>query len=95
MLFFHVLLLFCFTNIPYSAATNGNSTDFGSFARNEETEQSDIDVLIEAKNMTMFDILRLEDELQKIYQRKIDLVEYKAIKSSIKKYVFPNLVELI
>lgn len=68
---------------------------FGSFARNEETEQSDIDVLIEAKNMTMFDILRLEDELQKIYQRKIDLVEYKAIKSSIKKYVFPNLVELI
>ena len=68
---------------------------FGSFARNEETEKSDIDVLIEVKNMTMFDILRLEDELQKICQRKIDLVEYKAVKSSIKKYVFSELVELI
>jgi predicted nucleotidyltransferase len=68
---------------------------FGSFARNEETDKSDIDVLIEVNNMTMFDILRLEDELQKICQRKIDLVEYKAVKSSIQKYVFSDLVELI
>lgn len=68
---------------------------FGSFARNEETDKSDIDVLIEVNNMTMFDILRLEDELQKICRRKIDLVEYKAVKSSIKKYVFSDLVELI
>jgi predicted nucleotidyltransferase len=68
---------------------------FGSFARNEETDKSDIDVLIEVKHMTVFDILRLEDELQNICQRKIDLVEYKAVKSSIKKYVFSDLVELI
>ncbi|HEV7381877.1 MAG TPA: nucleotidyltransferase domain-containing protein [Dyadobacter sp.] len=68
---------------------------FGSFASNEETDKSDIDVLIEVNNMTMFDILRLEDELQKICQRKIDLVEYKAVKSSIQKYVFSDLVELI
>jgi len=68
---------------------------FGSFARNEETEQSDIDLLIETKGMSMFDILRIEDELQTLLKRKIDLVEYKAVKSSIHKYVFANLVELI
>lgn len=68
---------------------------FGSFARNEETEQSDIDLLIETKGLTMFDILRIEDELQMLYKRKIDLVEFKAVKSSIHKYVFANLVELI
>lgn len=68
---------------------------FGSFARDEETEKSDIDVLIEAGDMTMFDILRLEDDLESLFQRKIDLVEYKAIKPSIKEYVLSDLVELI
>ncbi|MEO6281924.1 MAG: nucleotidyltransferase domain-containing protein [Dyadobacter sp.] len=68
---------------------------FGSFARNEENDQSDIDLLIDANGLTMFDILRIEDELQAICQRKIDLVEFRAIKSSISKHVFENLVELI
>ena len=43
----------------------------------------------------MFDILRIEDELQTLCKRKIDLVEFKAVKSSIHKHVFANLVELI
>jgi len=68
---------------------------FGSYARNEETGESDIDLLIETKGMTMFDILRLEDELQSICNRKIDLVEYKAVKPSIQKYAFSDLVQLI
>lgn len=68
---------------------------FGSFARNEENDQSDIDLLIDANGLTMFDILRIEDELQAICQRKIDLVEFRAIKSSIRKHVFENIVELI
>ncbi len=68
---------------------------FGSYARNEETEQSDIDLLLETQGLTMFDILRIEDELQVLCQRKIDVVEFKAVKPSIQKYVFANLVELI
>jgi predicted nucleotidyltransferase len=68
---------------------------FGSFARNEENDQSDIDLLIDANGLTMFDILRIEDELQAICQRKIDLVEFRAVKSSIQKHVFKNIVELI
>ncbi|MCE7073554.1 nucleotidyltransferase domain-containing protein [Dyadobacter sp. CY327] len=68
---------------------------FGSFARNEENDDSDLDLLIEASGLTMFDILRIEDELESIFKRKIDLVEFKAVKSSIQKYVFENTVELI
>ena len=68
---------------------------FGSFARNEETELSDIDLLLEAQGLTMFDILRMEDELQTLCQRKIDVVEFKAVKPSIRKYVFSNVIELI
>ena len=68
---------------------------FGSFARNEENDDSDIDLMIDASGLTMFDILRIEDELQSIFKRKFDLVEFKAVKASIHKYVFENTVELI
>lgn len=68
---------------------------FGSFARNEETPQSDIDILIEGERLTMFDILRIEDALQTISERKIDIVEYNAIKPSIKQYIFQNTIQLI
>jgi predicted nucleotidyltransferase len=37
---------------------------FGSFARNEETDTSDIDILIEPKKgFTIFDMLRMEQTL--------------------------------
>ncbi|WP_409013351.1 nucleotidyltransferase family protein [Dyadobacter sp. CY343] len=68
---------------------------FGSFARNEENAESDIDLLIEGNNLTMFDILRIEDELESLYNRKIDLVEYKAVKPSIQHHVFKNIIQLI
>lgn len=68
---------------------------FGSFARNEETENSDIDILIEAENLTLFDILNIEDKLQNIINRKIDLVEFKAVKPSLQKYIYSDLVKLI
>jgi predicted nucleotidyltransferase len=68
---------------------------FGSFARNEENDESDIDLLIEGNNLTMFDILRIEDELESMYNRKIDLVEYKAVKHSIQQHVFKNVIQLI
>jgi hypothetical protein len=68
---------------------------FGSFARNEETATSDIDLLIEGENLTLFDVLRLEDSIQKITNRKVDIVEYDAIKPSLQKYIQADLISLI
>ncbi len=68
---------------------------FGSFARNEENEKSDIDILIEGEKLTLFDILNIEDKLQSITQRKIDIVEYQAVKPSLGKYIFSDLIQLI
>ena len=68
---------------------------FGSFARNEETEDSDIDLLIDVQGITLFDFLKMEDDLSKITHRKIDMVEYKAIKPTIAKYVYENMIDLI
>ena len=68
---------------------------FGSYARGEETGESDIDLLIEAEGITLFDILRFEEELSTLTHKPIDIVEYKAIKPSIRDQVLARKVDLI
>ena len=51
---------------------------FGSFVRNEETAKSDIDLLIQfvaKKKISMFDILKMQHELEELLNRKVDLIE--------------------
>lgn len=68
---------------------------FGSFARNEETETSDIDILIQPeRGFTIFDMLRMEQVLEEKLNRKIDLVEFAAIKPSIRERVLQQAVLL-
>jgi len=69
---------------------------FGSFARNEATSQSDIDLLIETdKPVTLFDVLRLEKELGNALHRKIDVVEYSAIKPSIRQNILKEAIYIL
>ncbi|HWB63331.1 MAG TPA: nucleotidyltransferase domain-containing protein [Chitinophagales bacterium] len=69
---------------------------FGSMARGEETAYSDIDILVEPEtSLTIFDILRMESVLEQKFLRKIDIVEFAAIKHSIKDTVLNQMVELI
>jgi predicted nucleotidyltransferase len=68
---------------------------FGSFARGEETEQSDLDLLIEAEGLTLFDVLQMEEDLGRLTNRKIDIVEYRAVKPALQKHVFAKTVELV
>ena len=60
---------------------------FGSFARGDSTSESDIDLLISKKGMTLFDILQMEEDLEKIINRKIDIVEYSAIKPNLRNHL--------
>lgn len=58
---------------------------FGSGARGEARKNSDIDLLIKIKeNKSLLDIVRLKLELERKLGRKVDLVEYSAIRPSIK-----------
>lgn len=68
---------------------------FGSFARGEETAQSDLDLLIDADGLTLFDVLRMEEELENLTGRKVDLVEFRAVKPSLQKYIFAQTVDLL
>lgn len=69
---------------------------FGSFARGEDTPNSDIDILIEPDAaVSVFDLLRIEEALGKKFSRKIDLVEFAALKPSIRAKVLGQAIPLI
>ena len=66
---------------------------FGSYARGDESEGSDIDVLVEfLKDASLFDLVRLGDFLEERLHCKVDIVSQKAIKEEIKPYIYNDLV---
>ena len=55
---------------------------FGSYARNEQTDISDIDILVSFKNgISLLRLIRLEDELSARLGHKVDLITEGAIKN--------------
>lgn len=47
---------------------------FGSVARGEQNENSDIDICVEMKKPDMFFLIAIKDDLQEIFNRKVDIV---------------------
>ena len=69
---------------------------FGSFAKGTNRLNSDIDLLIEpGKGFTLFKMLKLEQEITELTNRKVDLVEYNAIKPSIKNEVLLSAITIL
>lgn len=58
---------------------------FGSFARGDNTQTSDIDILVRfSQPVGFFKFIELENYLTKLLGRKVDLVTEKALKPAIK-----------
>ncbi|WP_342306311.1 nucleotidyltransferase family protein [Methanolobus sp. ZRKC5] len=69
---------------------------FGSFARNEAREDSDIDILVRFKDRkSLFDLARLELELEKKSNRKIEVVTYDSISPLIKERILKEEVKIL
>ena len=49
---------------------------FGSYARDEATSNSDIDIYVEFKNKTFDNIAGLWVYLEELYHKKIDLIHF-------------------
>jgi predicted nucleotidyltransferase len=65
---------------------------FGSVARNEETKESDIDILYDfAAPVTLINLVEMQDKLQKELRKKIDLVSENAIHPKLKDYILNDL----
>jgi len=67
---------------------------FGSYARGEQTENSDVDILVEfGKDVSLFNFVSVKLEVENLIGKKIDLVEYRTVKSKIKKNVLNEEVK--
>ncbi len=70
---------------------------FGSFVRGEQTESSDIDVLVEFDPAARFGLLtfcELENELSDLLNRKVDLVMKDGLKPRLGERILEEVVYL-
>lgn len=68
---------------------------FGSYVRNEQTEKSDLDLLVEfdENNYPKYgEFLKLENYLSQLVDLKIDLVPKDCLKPFLKKYILSEAV---
>ncbi|HRZ28565.1 MAG TPA: nucleotidyltransferase family protein [Spirochaetota bacterium] len=68
---------------------------FGSYARGDEKPGSDIDILVEfSSTPDLFEFFEIEEYLERVLDRKIDLVREKAIKKQMKDEIMKEVVFL-
>ncbi|WP_445293317.1 nucleotidyltransferase family protein [Cohnella sp. 56] len=60
---------------------------FGSFLRDEQTNESDIDLLVEFKTPVGFEFIELKEYLEGIFEKPVDLVTPKALKPFMKEQI--------
>ncbi len=72
------------------------SSLFGSFARGENTQKSDVDILVEIKkNISLLDFVDLKLKLEDILGKKVDLVEYGAIKPFLRDVILSEQIKIL
>ncbi len=68
---------------------------FGSYARGDEREDSDLDILVQfGKRLTLFDLVGLEQDLTEALDIKVDLVTAKSLSPLIRPFVEEDLQKI-
>jgi predicted nucleotidyltransferase len=67
---------------------------FGSYVRGEQGPHSDLDLLVEFDDrpLSLFDFVRLENEVSDALNLKVDLVEKRALKPYIGQHILAEVV---
>ncbi|MDL2230980.1 nucleotidyltransferase family protein [Bacteroidales bacterium OttesenSCG-928-L19] len=63
---------------------------FGSVARGEQTENSDVDICVEMKRPDMFFLIAIKDDLQEIFNCKVDVVR---IRENMNPFLLDTIVK--
>lgn len=64
---------------------------FGSFSDDTQTEESDIDIIVELERPIGWKFFTLEMFLENIFGRKIDLVTKNALKEQFRDHIFSQV----
>lgn len=68
---------------------------FGSYARQEAHENSDIDILVEfSSSVSLLQFVSIKLELEDILGKKVDLVEYSTLKPQLKANILKEQIAI-
>ena len=65
---------------------------FGSYVRGEETQESDVDILIDFSEPIGWEFFDIKDILEKAIEKKVDLVTVGALKPRLKDIILEEVV---
>ena len=66
---------------------------FGSFARGEQSKESDVDIIVEFEEVPgLIKFIEIEEYLSKLLGRKVDLVRKPAIRKELKDKILKEVV---
>lgn len=65
---------------------------FGSYSRDEETEDSDIDILIDTEKKSFDNRFRLKELLEKEFNKKVDLLYRDSVRRFIMRTIKDELI---
>ena len=68
---------------------------FGSYARGEETKDSDIDILVKTYKPLGFAFMQIQFDLEDELMKKIDLLSYNAIHPLLKERILNEEIRII
>lgn len=69
---------------------------FGSYVRGEAQNASDIDVLIEfPKGKSLLDLVRLEQELEDVLGKEVDLVSYNGLHPRLRESILRDQIPIL
>ena len=61
---------------------------FGSLVRGEAHKKSDIDILVKIDtDISLLDFVGIKQELEEVLKRKVDLLEYDAVKPGLRRKI--------
>ncbi|MBU3902503.1 MAG: nucleotidyltransferase family protein [Candidatus Thermoplasmatota archaeon] len=68
---------------------------FGSYVRGEQTEKSDVDIIVDFYELPdVFDLLKLERSLRRLLRCKVDVVRKPAIRKELRDRILSEVVNI-
>ena len=68
---------------------------FGSYAKNEFNQDSDVDILIQPPQNMGLSFISLKIELENALTKKVDLVSYNGINKHLQPYILEHQIKII